>query len=266
VLGDRLAQEPPPRFPLLVKLLEVEGALSVQVHPDAENARRLGDGARGKHEAWLVLDASTRAEVALGLVSPHTPEALRALTESGELGSRLNLFHARPGDAFDIPPGTLHAARGGLVILEVQETTDVTYRLFDWQNTGPDGRRRELHVEKALACARLDTRARPPLRVPPGTSDLALPGAPFGVEIVDLRADARSLPRPLASEGGPEVWVALEGRTTLSADAHEVTLSPGQAAVVLGCTGTLQARAREGTARAARTVARVPRTREEALA
>jgi mannose-6-phosphate isomerase class I len=216
LLGDRLAAGAAPRFPLLLKLLEVQGALSVQVHPDAIAARRAGDGERGKHEAWFVLDAARGAEAILGLKTTASRDELRALAESGALGDRLSVFPLAQGLAIDIAPGTIHSVRGGALLLEVQETADITYRIFDWGAVGLDGKPRELQLDRALACARLAAdpalRPRPPVprEAAKGVSArlVSSPAAPFRFEILELDPGVRAAPRG----GGPEAWVSRARR------------------------------------------------------
>ncbi|MBI3722548.1 class I mannose-6-phosphate isomerase [bacterium] len=230
------------RFPLLVKLLEVEGRLSVQVHPDAALARRNGDGGSGKFEAWSVLGTRPAARVSIGLDRASTRDEVRALVEAGRLEQRLNTFSPREGDAYVIAPGTIHAAGGGLLLLEVQETADVTYRLYDWGTVGLDGKPRELHVEKALACADLGARSgrlrEPPVRTGAAgirERPIVEPGAgPFVFSVLDLEDGARL---DLDREGLPRVVVALEGECAIELPTGKAALAPGEAALLPACLG-----------------------------
>ncbi|MBL4847006.1 MAG: class I mannose-6-phosphate isomerase, partial [Planctomycetes bacterium] len=130
------------RFPYLLKLLDIGPPLSVQLHPDAATARALGDGERGKCEAWLILATAEEAEVFAGAPLGSTPAALIEAARSGTLDQSLDRFRPELGEGFPILPGTLHTARD-LLVFEAQETSDVTYRVFDW------GRGRTLHLEQA---------------------------------------------------------------------------------------------------------------------
>ncbi|MEZ0229187.1 MAG: type I phosphomannose isomerase catalytic subunit [Planctomycetota bacterium] len=215
VLGD--ARLLAGRFPILVKLLEVRGALSLQVHPDAEQAQRNGDGASGKFEAWSVLGTAPGARTTLGFDTELRPAEVRALVANAMLQHRLNTFDAQAGDAYVLAPGTVHAARGGLLLLEVQETADVTYRLYDWGAVGLDGRPRELHLEKALAVARLAPLSprRPPRPVPldagPGLRRRTIVSAgagPFVYELVDLEVGTRL---EVGGDRRPWVVIGVEG-------------------------------------------------------
>jgi mannose-6-phosphate isomerase len=129
-----------PGSPLLIKFLFTTAALSVQVHPKDDYAREHHQS-RGKTEMWHILAAEPGAQIAAGFRESITPERMRAAAESGEIEQLLNWYDAHPGDTFFIPAGTVHAIGAGLVLCEIQQTSDITYRLYDY------GRPRELHLE-----------------------------------------------------------------------------------------------------------------------
>lgn len=141
-------------FPLLLKFIHAENALSVQVHPTDAKARELeGPSARGKTEAWVVLEADDEAQLYTGLNPGTTPERLRHGIDCGEVEELLYTHEALPGDCIFLHAGTVHAIGGGVLLFEVQQNSDLTYRLYDWGRVDPKtGRGRELHVEKGLAC------------------------------------------------------------------------------------------------------------------
>ncbi|MHA6334511.1 class I mannose-6-phosphate isomerase [Qipengyuania sp. CAU 1752] len=135
-------------FPnILVKYLFTSDKLSVQVYPSDVQAQQLERGQQGKEECWLVLDAEPGAAVALGLDKNYEPEAVRQAALDGSIEDMLVWHEARAGDFFHVPPGTIHAIGAGLTLLEVQQNTDITFRLFDY------GRPRELHLDQAMTCA-----------------------------------------------------------------------------------------------------------------
>jgi mannose-6-phosphate isomerase len=226
-LAAQRARGETPRFPYLIKLLDIGEPLSVQVHPDAATARALDDGERGKSEAWLILEAGDDARVFAGAPEGSTPEALIAAAQSGSLGRALDSFRPEPGEGFPILPGTLHTARE-LLVLEAQETSDVTYRVFDW------GRGRELHLEQAReVLERLGAGGRPPLAGPwrSGQRELA-PGCPFRFEAAEL---PRGVTLPLPAGEGPGVLIGLAGACELILrDESEQTweLSRGEVLVI----------------------------------
>lgn len=145
LLGPRVDT---PLFPILVKFIFTADKLSVQVHPDDEYARRQ-EGQWGKIEMWYVLRADAGARLALGLREPISPERFRAAALTGEIEQLLDWREIHPGDVFVIYPGTIHALGPGVVVAEVQQNSDLTYRIYDY------GRPRPLHLEQAAQVARL---------------------------------------------------------------------------------------------------------------
>jgi mannose-6-phosphate isomerase len=145
-------------LPLLVKFLFTSGKLSVQVHPDDAYAAK-HENSRGKTEMWHVLAAEPGACIAAGFREPVSAERLRAAALSGEIEELLAWHEARPGDTFFIPAGTVHAIGAGLTLCEIQQLSDVTYRLYDY------GRPRELHLDQSLSVSRREVHsARVPSR------------------------------------------------------------------------------------------------------
>jgi mannose-6-phosphate isomerase len=143
------------RFPLLLKFIDARQALSVQVHPDDALAVRLaGPGARGKTEAWVVLDADpATSRIYAGLRPGVTRDALRAALGDGSVAGLLHAFTPSRGDCVFLEAGTVHAIGADILLFEVQQTSDITYRLFDWNRVdATTGRPRELHIEAGLAC------------------------------------------------------------------------------------------------------------------
>ena len=137
--------EPPPEHPdLLIKYLFTSEKLSVQVHPSDANAL---DGEEGKEECWLVLDAEPGATLAIGFDEEVSPATIEAAARDGSIEQLLTWHPAKPGDIFYLPAGTVHAIGPGLSLVEVQQASDTTFRLYDY------GRPRELHLERAMAVA-----------------------------------------------------------------------------------------------------------------
>ena len=139
-------------FPLLIKILFPKEKLSVQVHPDDALAQRYGEP-RGKTECWYALDAEPGGQVALGIKPGITVDQVKAAVEDASLESLLEMVPVRKGDMIFVDAGTVHAVGPGLVLLETQQTSDLTYRMYDY------GSARELHLEKSFAAMRLTTRA-----------------------------------------------------------------------------------------------------------
>ena len=137
-------------FPLLFKFLDAHRVLSVQVHPDDARAARLDPPDRGKTEAWYVVAAEPGSLIYAGLREGVDQSTLAAAIRAGTCAEVLHAFEPVAGDCVFIPAGTVHAIGAGLLVAEIQQSSDVTYRLFDWNRTGPDGQPRPLHVEAGV--------------------------------------------------------------------------------------------------------------------
>lgn len=152
LLGSRAVARTGDRFPLLIKLLDTADWLSLQVHPDDAQAARLeGPGQFGKTEAWHILEAEPGARVICGVVEGTTPAALAASIRTGRLLDLACSLPVQAGDTIFMRAGTIHALGPGLLLYEVQQTSDITYRVFDWNRPAAAGR--ALHVEQSLAVA-----------------------------------------------------------------------------------------------------------------
>ncbi|QDV74934.1 type I phosphomannose isomerase catalytic subunit [Botrimarina mediterranea] len=142
---------PPERFPLLFKYLDAQKTLSVQVHPNDAQAAKQSPPDLGKTEAWLVIAAEPGGKIYSGLKPGVDRETLAAAIEAGECDKCLYSFEPRPGECVFIPAGTVHALGAGLVIAEIQQASNTTFRLFDWNRVDKDGKPRPLHIEESLA-------------------------------------------------------------------------------------------------------------------
>lgn len=136
-------------LPILVKFIDARENLSVQVHPDDAYARE-HEGQKGKTEFWYVLDAKPGAQLIHGFAHPVTAEQLRDSIQYGTLDKHLQKLPVHGGDMFYIPNGTVHAIGAGTLLVEIQESSNVTYRLFDYNRIDADGKKRTLHFEKAM--------------------------------------------------------------------------------------------------------------------
>lgn len=219
-------------FPLLVKIIQADETLSVQVHPDDEAALLLeGVGSRGKTECWYVLDAAPDAQLVYGLHDDYPRETLATAIAAGRLESCLRFVHVQRDDFIYIPAGTIHAIGGGLRLLEVQQSCNTTYRLYDWN------RGRELHVEKSLRVIRHE-----PL----------LPIAPFGTDFTSpyFSLHKRTLANGAAITAGD--WTLLftlqadsgaclaDGKTSAELRPESLcALAPGETAIMHDGSATL---------------------------
>ena len=226
-LGEAVTSSETPLFtgkdrsPLLIKYLFPKEKLSVQVHPDDADAARLGHGAEAKTECWYVLEAEPEAAIAMGL-KPGTPkDAVLAAIHDETLESLLEYPKVAAGDMIYVAAGTIHAILPGVVILEIQQNSDTTYRLYDY------GRPRPLHLELGMDVLKLTTDAGkfPAKAIAGGTQLISVPH--FTVERYELSSEAKSF----ANQGG-EYLVTLEGEGKLVSDAGEVELVAGELVVV----------------------------------
>jgi mannose-6-phosphate isomerase len=142
-------------FPVLVKFIDAQDKLSVQVHPSDEYALK-HENSLGKTEMWYIVDADEGAGIYLGFKESTTKEEFANAISNGTLCSLLNFINVKPGECYFIPAGTIHAIGSGCIICEIQQNSNVTYRVFDYKRKDKDGNERELHIDNALAVTDLN--------------------------------------------------------------------------------------------------------------
>jgi mannose-6-phosphate isomerase len=176
-VGKRVGEiwfEPPKDLPqLLVKYIFTSEKLSVQVHPTDEQTEAKGLGRQGKSECWLVIDAEPDAKLGIGFNRPVDAATMRGAAVDGSIEQMLTWHEVKAGDFFYIPANTVHAIGGGCSIIEVQQNSDITYRLYDY------GRPRELHLEEGMAVAKGEPYDMGRHRLVPASGDVALVDGPF---------------------------------------------------------------------------------------
>jgi mannose-6-phosphate isomerase len=148
---------PGPAFPLLIKLIDAKANLSVQVHPDDQSSARFGG--EPKTEMWYVLDAQPGSRIYAGMREPTTPEAFLAAVREGRAEELLHVIEPEAGTAIYVPGGRVHAIGAGCLLLEVQQNSNTTYRIYDWNRVDSAGKPRELHLEQAMNVIRWDDAA-----------------------------------------------------------------------------------------------------------
>lgn len=172
VPGKRIGEiwfDPPPQLPsVLIKYIFTSEKLSVQVHPDDAQARAAGSGNAGKDECWLVIHTEPGATLGVGFDRPIDAAAMRAAALDGSIEDLLTWYPVQPGDFFMIPAGTVHAIGAGVGLIEIQQNSDITYRLYDY------GRPRELHLDAGMAVARGEPHDPALRRHVPDTGTVAL--------------------------------------------------------------------------------------------
>jgi len=169
---------PSERFPLLLKYLDCQRVLSVQVHPDDAYGARMPQPDRGKTEAWYVIDAEPGAVLYAGLKAGVDRDALERAISHGATEECLHALSPQPGDCIFIPAGTVHALGAGLIVAEIQQSSDCTFRLFDWNRVDRDGQSRPLHIEQAMQVINWDQGPVEWVQRPAGES-------PLGTLLVD---------------------------------------------------------------------------------
>ncbi|MDD5569547.1 MAG: mannose-6-phosphate isomerase [Bacteroidales bacterium] len=149
LVGDKIFEQFGVEFPLLIKFIDAKEILSVQVHPDDEMARKIYGGC-GKTEMWYILDAEKNAKIISGFSKEVNKEMFLEHLQNKKLKDILNIENAAAGDVFFIPAGRIHATGAGICLAEIQQTSDTTYRIYDWDRVDENGISRELHLESAL--------------------------------------------------------------------------------------------------------------------
>jgi mannose-6-phosphate isomerase len=228
LLGERANAKYGGVFPLLVKLIDVNALASIQVHPNDEQARRLEGYPWGKTEAWFILARQPGASFCLGMVPGVTAESFRAALQGGTARSLLATPKVEAGDCLLVPPGTVHAAGNGVLLLEVQQSSDITYRVYDWDRVDEKGRKRELHVDKALQV--IDFSARPQIfRAEQKTDALNHVLTCEHFQMYDARLSARITlePREACSTG-----TVVEGSCRLVAQDAAIDIPCGESFVI----------------------------------
>ena len=210
------------RFPLLVKFLFPAEKLSVQVHPNDDAAQLVGEPC-GKTECWYVLDALPNAQVALGLKLGTTVGDFEASIRENRAEELLNWINVYAGDMLFVAAGTVHTIGGGMVLVETQQTSDITYRLYDY------GRPRELHIKEGIAAIKLDARAGKVVRQSDDDPTTLVRSPFFQVEKLKLSQPLEAL----VTRDSPHIVVAIEGAGVLeSAGMEPVSFAKGEALVV----------------------------------
>ncbi|MBQ6382451.1 MAG: class I mannose-6-phosphate isomerase [Clostridia bacterium] len=212
-------------FPLLLKLIDAREALSVQVHPDNAYAGAREGGKLGKTEAWLILDAPEDGELVYGIVPGTELETLRKACEAGSaVAPLLRRVRVRPGDVCYIPAGCVHAIGAGITLYEIQQSSDITYRFYDWDRTDAQGRKRELHLEKALDVTDLTLEPEPVHASGEEGTERVLDKTYFTLDVIRVRG--RKEPLPKVNNFG--MITGLEGTLRLTWEGGCETLGKGE--------------------------------------
>lgn len=220
-------------LPILVKFIDASKDLSVQVHPTDEYAKEHENGQLGKTEMWYVLDATKDAYLIYGLAHDTSKEVLKKAIETGELEKHLQKVPIHPGDVFMIEAGTIHAICAGALVAEIQENSNLTYRLYDYNRVDKDGHTRELHIEKALEVANLKAASSPrqPIRVlqykPGVATELLTRCKYFEVHHMIVNTERRQQVFYQTDESSFRVLLCVNGCGTLEWDNGSINIYKG---------------------------------------
>jgi mannose-6-phosphate isomerase len=229
-------------FPWLIKLLDAHDWLSVQVHPDENAVRRLWPGEGSKTEAWLVLAADPESRIYAGLRPGVNEKALRAALKAGTVAECLHGFAPRPGDCVFLPAGTVHGVGGGVLLAEIQQTSDATFRLYDWDRRGAQGKPRPLHLEEALASIHWDQGPVAPVHIPDLTAGVGerreLPLARCSYFRLDYMEDR--VPFRLGEQQRLQAVLVVRGGGRMRCADDEQALAVGQAWVLPAMTRAVE--------------------------
>lgn len=223
--------DPAAGMPLLAKFIDAGEWLSVQVHPDDAQAKDMEGEPRGKSEAWLVLHAEAGARLVIGLQAGTSRQQMKSAIQSGRLEALLVYAEVKAGDVLYIPANTVHALGPGILVYEIQQSSDTTYRLYDWGRLGLDGQPRQLHIDKGAAVANLES--LPQVRRPSG--DLLVEGKYFRSWRHTLADGALDI----TSDGRFQALTCIEGRLQVSAQgagaSESIALNKGETGLIPAC-------------------------------
>ncbi len=235
LVGEAIWEHYGALFPLLIKLIDAQDDLSIQVHPDDAYARSRGLGLQGKMEAWYVLH-SDGGRMIYGLREGVDAAELEMAVTAGQVEGLVKSFEVKRGDVIFAPPGTVHALGRGVMIYEVQQASDLTFRLYDYNRPGLDGKPRELHLEAALEVICFAD------ELPPPTSWRQLPGAgDTGATLVESEYFQLDLFCPVEhhsrhrAEGGFLALTLLQGEATVRGRQEACDLAAGGTVLVPAC-------------------------------
>lgn len=231
LVGKHVYENTADEFPLLIKFIDAQKDLSIQVHPNDELAAERHNGSKGKTEMWYVVAADPGAHLLAGLKEKITPEEYAAKVADGSITDVLARYDVKPGDVFFLPAGRIHAICSGCFIAEIQQTSDITYRIFDYNRPGLDGKPRQLHTEQAKDA--IDYTVYPDYRTeysPEENEEVELVNCRyFTTSVYDL-----SLPfaKDLSSIDSFMVVMCLSGEGSMEVDGEAVSLRQGETVLI----------------------------------
>ena len=230
-MGKHVYENTGDEFPLLIKFIDALTDLSIQVHPNDELAAKRHNGSKGKTEMWYVVDAEPGAHLLAGLTQKITPEEYAKRVADGTITEVLARHEVHPGDVFFLPAGRIHAICGGCFIAEIQQTSNITYRIYDYGRLGLDGKPREVHTE--LAKDAIDYTVYPSYRTdytPRQNEEVEVVSCKyFTTSIYDLTLPCA---KDLSQIDSFMVVMCLSGEGSLEVDGEEVPVRQGETVLI----------------------------------
>lgn len=233
LVGDKVYEKFGLEFPLLLKFIDANDVLSVQVHPDDEMAKERHHS-YGKTEMWYVMQAEENAELIVGFNKPVTKEEYVKYVAEGTLEGVLNKENVKAGDCVFMPAGRVHAIGSGVLVAEIQQTSDITYRIFDWNRVDAEGKGRELHTDLALEAIDFDYRKDYMTRYDALQNEVTtLVQCPyFTTNFIELTAEKTQDFHQLDSF---VIYMCVEGEATLTTSEGDLQMKKGETVLVPAC-------------------------------
>lgn len=216
-------------FPLLIKFLDAKTDLSVQVHPDNKMAKK-HHNSFGKTEMWYIMDSDTNADIVLGLKDKTVnPEVLNHIN-ANNVDAVFNREQVKKGDSFFIPAGKIHAIGAGVLAAEIQQTSDITYRVYDWDRTDDSGHKRELHTQLAeKATKQFDSNGKADYTLQPNTKTNLVNCEYFTTNILDI---TKRQIKEYSNLDSFVVFMCVEGQVEITAGLHTETVKMGETILI----------------------------------
>lgn len=225
------------QFPLLIKFLDANDWLSLQVHPDDRLAKNYNATENGKTEAWVILESQPDSRICAGLKAHVTPQLLREALLEGRVEECLHLISVKPGDCVFVPAGTVHALGPGIVLAEIQQQSNLTFRLFDWGRVDASGKPRVIHLEESLACTDFN---RGPVSV---CKPVQLCDQTHGFEELVrceyfvIRRHRFLDPIRISADDKFRILISLQGESTVRSRFGSVSMGTGTTVLLPACSG-----------------------------
>jgi mannose-6-phosphate isomerase len=226
ITGDSIFEKFGNEFPLLIKFIEAREDLSIQVHPNNDLARKRHN-AYGKTEMWYILESKPGSKIYTGFKDGVTKEIYEEAVKKGSIDKLLNIETAEPGDAFFTPAGRVHAIGAGIVLVEIQQTSDITYRIFDWNRKNTGKEKRELHTDLALEAIDFKQSGKNKIRVEPviNKSENLVSCEFFNTDIITFN---RPLDKEYYSNDSFVVYICIEGEFLICWDGNSDKVTKGE--------------------------------------